>query len=158
MNSENINNWNSSLQTKATGLANLSRKQGFYEGYALAYINKRNQEHGLKERAPRLTRGSRSKGSLASWLLRMSQLQTVSIIISLRSGRGGDCGPGRVTWRSLCREGEGWVTECKRAAACIRGGVSHRKIKCWVGKITNPCYNKERSPVPSQMPSLVTLW
>lgn len=32
-----------------------------------------------------------------------------------------------------------------------------RKLECWAGAITDPHYNNTRSPVPSQMSSLVTL-
>lgn len=42
-------------------------------------------------------------------------------------------------------------------AACHGDMSPPGKPECWAGEITDPHYNNERSPVPSQRPSLVTL-
>lgn len=74
------------------------------------------------------------------------------------SGREGDCGPGWVTYPCLGREEEGfsnWVQA--RLCAAKEEKSPTGKSECGAGKIIDPHYNNERSPVRSQMSSLVTL-
>lgn len=57
-------------------------------------------------------------------------------------------------WPSRGEEGCNWVHARLRAAGKEMSPTG--KSECWAGKITDPHYNNERSPVPSQMSSPVT--
>lgn len=57
-------------------------------------------------------------------------------------------------WPSRGKEGCNWVHASLRAAGEEMSPPG--KSECWAGKITDPHYNNERSPVPSQMSSPVT--
>lgn len=119
---------------------------------------------GLKERSNQINSGEqKQKGHVIKALLcRMNQLQITSIILSCHpnsgSGREGDCGPAWVTCPCLGRGEE--ISIIERMPVCLQQGKRHSptgKPECWAGEITDPHYNNERSPVPSQMSSLVTL-
>lgn len=88
----------------------------------------------------------------------MNQLQIISMFVSLYSSF-------RIrkrerVWSSLghmCIPQQGRVRFPNWVHAAGEEKFPIGKSECWAGETTDPYYNTERSPVPSQMPSLVTL-